>query len=384
MKEIEENSPDIELWLKLIRAEGVGPVTFKRMLEKFGSVERVFSASVMELTKVEGIGIKTAESIARTRNDFNAEKELALAAKHGILLVHFNDPRYPSALKAVYDPPPVLYIKGTLKRSDALAVAIVGSRRCSHYGMEQASRFAHFLSASGFTVVSGMARGIDTAAHRGALSAGARTIAVQGCGLGKIFPPENKKLFEQICENGVCISELPIEYEPLAENFPGRNRIIAGLSIAVIVAEAALRSGALHTAKAALEYDRDVLAIPGRIDSPTAKGVNGLIKQGARLIDSIEDVVESLGIVGEGLKRHTSECVKVAKNNIRNQLFDNVKLDLSDHERNIYDCIDIGPVHVEEIIESTGIGAGKVNAGLISLRLKGVIRSLPGNIYSKT
>ena len=383
MENIEENSPNIALWLKLIRAEGVGPVTFKRMLEKFGSVERVFSTSVMELTKVDGIGTKTAESITRTRNDFNADKELALAARLGVWLVNLDDPRYPPALKAVYDPPPVLYVKGTLQRSDSLAVGIVGSRRCSHYGLEQSSRFAHFLAASGFTVVSGMARGIDTSAHRGALSAGGRTIAVQGCGLANVFPPENKKLFEQISEHGACVSELPLEYEPLAENFPGRNRIIAGLSMGVIVAEAALRSGALLTAKAALEYDRDVMAIPGRIDSPMAKGVNSLIKQGAKPIDSVEDVMEALGYIGNTLKHHTTDCSAAAEKNVQKQLFDISRLDLDSHEQTIHDCFTSSPMHIEEIISATGLGPGKVNAGLISLRLKGLIKDLPGSIYVK-
>ncbi|MHC4287431.1 MAG: DNA-processing protein DprA, partial [Planctomycetota bacterium] len=217
----EQHSPQIELWLKLVRAEGIGPTLFKRLLDYFGGVERILTASVVQLTKVEGIGNKTAERIVRTRDLFDADSELALADKLGVWIMHLQDDRYPPALRAIYDPPPVLYIKGTLTRSDNLAMAIVGSRRCSHYGTEQANRFSHLLASAGFTIVSGLARGIDSAAHRGALATKGRTIAVQGCGLSNIFPPENKKLFEQITENGAVISELPLTYEPLAENFPG-------------------------------------------------------------------------------------------------------------------------------------------------------------------
>jgi DNA processing protein len=225
----QEHSPGIELWLKLIRAEGIGPTLFGRLVDSFGDIERILGASVSELTKVEGIAYKTGEMIARSRSAFDAEKELALANKLGVWVIHLHDDRYPAALKAIYDPPPVLYVKGSLSRADALAMAVVGSRRCTHYGTEQANRFSHLLASAGFTIVSGLARGIDTAAHRGALASAGRTIAVQGCGLANVFPPENKALFEQIVENGAVVSELPLTYEPLAENFPGRNRIIAGL-----------------------------------------------------------------------------------------------------------------------------------------------------------
>jgi DNA processing protein len=379
----QENSPDVGLWLKLIRAEGVGPKTFARLLDRFGSIQRVLGASVSELMKVKGIGGKTGESIARTRDNFNSEKELAFAKKLGVWLVTIEDKRYPAALKVLYDPPPVLYVKGDFKRSDSLAVAIVGARRCSNYGMEQASRFAHFLASAGFTVVSGMARGIDTAAHRGSLSAGGRTIAVQGCGLKNIFPPENEKLFKLIAENGACISELPLEYEPLAENFPARNRIIAGLSMGVIIVEAAPRSGALLTAKAALDNEREVMAIPGRIDSPMAKGTNRLIKQGAQLIDSVEDVMEALGYIGQGLKNHAATAAGIAQQEVEMPLFDTARLNLSDDEKIVYECLDGEPMHVEEIIAATDIGPGKVSGSLISLRLKGLIKDLPGNIYKK-
>ena len=381
--EPEQHSPQIALWLKLIRADGIGPTLFKRLLDFFGGVERIFTASVTELTKVEGIGNKTAESIVRTRDAFDVDSELALADKLGVWVIHLQDDRYPPALKAIYDPPPVLYIKGTLTRSDNLAMAIVGSRRCSHYGTEQANRFSHLLASAGFTIVSGLARGIDSAAHRGALATKGRTIAVQGCGLSNIFPPENKKLFEQITENGAVISELPLTYEPLAENFPGRNRIIAGLSMGVLVVEATYRSGALISAQAAMENNREVMAVPGRIDSPCSLGCHKLLKQGARLIDSIDEIMDALGYVGDGLKTHAATAAAEAEQNAQGTLFDTSRLNLTEAEEAILGHLNSEPVHVEELIESTQLSAAKVHSAVISLQLKGLVKQLPGNMLVK-
>lgn len=383
MTKIEENSVDIEKWLRLIRAEGVGPVTFARLLKLFGSIDRVLGASVSELTKTEGIGNKTAERIVATRDKFDPVKELEFAQKLGVWLLTSQDNRYPGALKQIYDPPPVLYVKGTFLRADNLAISIVGSRQCSIYGQEQSSRFAHFLSSSGFTICSGMARGIDTAAHQGALAAGGRTIAVQGCGLSHIFPPENKKLFELISESGACISELPLDFEPLATNFPARNRIIAGLSLGTIVIEAALRSGALLTANAAIDYNREVMAVPGKIDSPLSQGAHQLIKQGAKLIESVEDVMEALGYYGEQLKEHVKTATKKANEAIEKPLFDIEQLNLNNDEKVILNCLDKEPTHIEQIIAKTSLAAGSVNAGLISLRLKSLIKQLPGSLFVK-
>ncbi|MHC4881844.1 MAG: DNA-processing protein DprA [Planctomycetota bacterium] len=379
----QEHSPGIELWLKLIRAEGIGPTLFGRLVDSFGDIERILGASVSELTKVEGIAYKTGEMIARSRSAFDAEKELALANKLGVWVIHLHDDRYPAALKAIYDPPPVLYVKGSLSRADALAMAVVGSRRCTHYGTEQANRFSHLLASAGFTIVSGLARGIDTAAHRGALASAGRTIAVQGCGLANVFPPENKALFEQIVENGAVVSELPLTYEPLAENFPGRNRIIAGLSMGVLVVEATYRSGALISAQAAVDNDREVMAVPGRIDSPASAGCHKLLKQGARLVDSIEEIMDALGYVGDGLKDHAGAAATDAQANVQRTLFDVSELNLSDEESAILKHLNSEPVHVEELIGLTQFPAGKVHAAVISLQLKGLVKQLPGNMIVK-
>ncbi len=384
MSQQHQNSADIDKWLKLIRADGIGPVTFVKLIKRFGSIDRVLGASVSELARTDGIGFKTAEKIAATRDKFDPEPELELAYKQSVWIINFDDERYPPVLKRIYDPPPVLYVKGTIDRSDNLAISIVGSRRCSLYGQEQSSRFAHFLSSSGFTICSGLARGIDTAAHQGALSAGGRTIAVQGCGLANIFPPENKKLFELISQSGACVSELPMSYEPLSSNFPPRNRIIAGLSLGSIIIEAALRSGALLTAKAALDYDREVMAVPGKIDSPLSKGAHQLIKQGAKLIESVEDIMEALGYIGEQLQDHVSTESAKAADIVEKPLFDPGELNLSQNEKSIYDFLDKEPSHIEQIISNTNLTPGSVNAGLISLRLKGLVKQLPGNMFKKS
>jgi DNA processing protein len=377
----QQNSVDIEKWLKLIRADDVGPVTFAKLLKHFGTIDCALGASVSELTKIDGIGFETAEQITATRDKFDTSAELELAEKLGVCLINLTDERYPTLLKQIYDPPPILYIKGSLTAADNLAISIVGSRRCSLYGQEQSSKFAHFLSSAGFTICSGMARGIDTAAHTGALSASGRTIAVQGCGLANVFPPENKKLFELIAESGACISELPLQYEPLPENFPPRNRIIAGLSLGTIVVEAAANSGALITAAAALENNREVMAVPGKIDSPLSKGTHQLIKQGAKLVESVEDVMEALGYIGERLQSCATAAAAKASEMLEKPLFDIGQLNLSGNEKTIYNCLGKEPLHLEQIIAKTNLTPGGINAALISLRLKGLIKQLPGSLF---
>jgi len=378
---LQQNSPDIEKWLKLKGAEGVGSVTFRKLLEHFISIDQVLGASVYELTKVDGVGSVTAERIAASRNKTDAEAEIDLAAKLGVWLVHFQDERYPALLKQIYDPPPVLYVKGTFVEADNLSIGIVGSRRCSLYGSEQSSRFAHILASAGFTICSGMARGIDTAAHQGALAAGGRTIAVQGCGLANVFPPENKKLFETIAESGACVSELGLKYEPLAENFPPRNRIIAGLSLGTIVIEAGTNSGALITAKAALDYNREVMAVPGKIDSPLCRGSNRLLKEGATLIDSVDDVMEALGHIGNRLNEHVKSAAQAAQEKVETPLFDIAQLNLSPVEKSVFDYLNTDPVYAEQIVSESPHPAGGVNAAIVSLRLKGLIKQLPGNMF---
>ncbi len=227
-----------------------------------------------------------------------------------------------------------------------------------------------------------MARGIDTAAHQGALAADGRTAAVQGCGLAKIFPPENKGLFERIGSQGACVSELPLNCEPLSENFPARNRIIAGLSLATLVIEAAPRSGALITARLAMENGREVLAVPGKIDSHLSKGTHQLIKDGAKLVDCVEDIIEELGVVGETLKGHTAETAENLRNS-RAEMMTGMVSKLSENEQDVFGVINDEPMHLEQVIVRSELPVGNINAALTSLTLKGLIKQHPGNMFSR-
>lgn len=370
-------------WLQLHLVQDVGPRTFTRLLEAFESIDGIFSASIYRLASVKGISQKKAEFIFNSlRNDSVAKKEYELAERLGIKIITIEDPGYPILLKKIDDPPQVIYIKGDIIRSDNLAVAIVGSRTCSQYGCEQASRLAHLLAAAGVTVVSGLARGIDTVAHRGAIAGGGRTFAVQGRGLGGVFPPENSDLADIIAANGAVISELPITMEPIGANFPARNRIIAGLSLATIIVEARRRGGALITARLAQEYNREVLAVPGRIDNPCSEGPHALIREGATLVTGIDDIMEAIGAVGATLKDYAGEKASQAVARLEPNLFDNFNFNLSDDEQLILEKLSSEPQHVDYVIYHTGRTPGRVNAALTSLQLKGLIKQLPGSFFA--
>ena len=369
-------------WLNLHLVKDVGPKTFARLLDAFGSIDGIYAANIYKLAAIKGISQKKAEYIYNSIRDFStAESELELAANHNIDVIALNDGKYPKPLSQIDDPPHVLYVKGEIKREDNLAIAIVGSRTCSQYGFEQASRFAHLLASSGFTIVSGLARGIDTAAHRGAISAGGRTIAVQGRGLGGVFPPENEELAGIITQNGALVSELPVNFEPIGANFPARNRIIAGLSLATLVIEARKRGGALITARLAMEYNRDVMAVPGRIDNPCSEGPNSLIRDGATLITGIEDIMEVLGTIGQTIKTHVAGESAKAQKSVEESLFDISELNLSDDENSIFGHLSKEPIHIDNVIVHSGRSVGKVNSALTGLQLKGLIKQLPGNFF---
>jgi len=380
MQENQGHSPNIEAWLRLSQASGVGPVLCQKLIKHFGTPDQVLGASAAQLCQVNGIGQTRATGILRSCHEFDAARELALAKRQGVHLLHIQDPRYPCSLQQIHDPPPVLYVKGQITRAHSLSLAIVGSRRCSLYGQEQAARLAHLLGASGFTIVSGMARGIDAAAHQGALSAGGQTLAVQGCGLCRIYPAEHERLFHKIAANGACLSELPMGAEVLPEHFPARNRIIAGLALGTLVVEAGLRSGAMITARLALENNREVLATPGRIDSPLSRGPHRLLKQGAVLVDSINDVVDALGAIGEQLTDHVQTTLEgLDRKHQKEQQKRSIHLTPS--EEKVYQCLSRDPLHIDIIATHTDLGAGRVTADLVSLQLKGQVKSLPGNLF---
>ncbi len=362
-----------EALIALNMVPDVGSARLKNLLEAFGSAPKIFLKSGEKLRQVEGIGAKIAGSItgfsfARLKN------ELDLAGRLKVKIVTLADPDYPENLKNIYGAPLCLYLKGEFVPGDKLSLAIVGSRRASLYGLSCAERFACSLADLGITIVSGLARGVDTQAHKGALKAKGRTIAVLGSGLNCIYPPENKGLVEEIAERGAVISEFPLNSEPAARNFPRRNRLISGLSIGVIVAEAAKNSGALITADFALEQGREVFAIPGKVDSATSFGANQLIKQGAKLVDSIEDILEELNLRERPEQGSAHEkAKKLLEKNIN----------LSEEEKAVLSCISGKPVHVDEIIEKSGLSSAGVMSLLLKLEMRGLIKQSPGKMFAK-
>jgi DNA processing protein len=286
-------------WLQLALTDGIGPILIGRLIEAAGSAEAACAMGESELSRVDGIGSVKSSQIRRSLRDSceRAEAELEQAQARGFHLLCADDVAYPVLLKTIPDPPPVLYVMGQLQDRDLNAVAIVGSRQCSNYGREQGQRFGALLAGAGITVVSGGARGIDSAAHRGAMShPQGRTLAILGCGIDVTYPPENESLFRQISQRGAVISEYPLGTPPAKENFPRRNRIISGISRGVLVVEADQRSGALITARQAGEdQGRTVFALPGRVDNPLSLGPHQLIRDGAVLVSSLEDILNGLG-----------------------------------------------------------------------------------------
>jgi DNA processing protein len=379
-------------YLKWALIDGVGPLTFGRLMNHFGSVGRLSAASASELAEVERVGPGRAEQIARDRDRVDVEEEIRLAAECGVRIVCREDPEYPPGLRQIPDAPIVLYIKGEYLPTDAVAIAVVGSRRCTIYGSEQARRFGELLAEAGFTVVSGLARGIDAFAHHGAVAAGGRTIAVLGCGLTTIYPQENRALAEKILENGALISELPLRASVKRENFPSRNRIMAGMTLGTLVIEAARRSGALITARLANDYNREVFAVPGRLQEPMSEGTNALIRDGiAKLVTNLDDILDELGEVGYRMKLKRQEleaagspqataCSDPDREQARQGDGSRGRLNLSALEQRVYEVIGYDERLQDVIIRAAELPAGEVLAAITSLELKGLVRRLPGNL----
>ncbi len=366
-------SPAAVQHLRVSLARGVGPICFGRLLERFGTAAAILAAPGDALQCVDGIGPGTADEILRARHGREWEAELELAAARGVQILCRDDPSWPQALRHIPDPPICLYVKGSLCPEDALAVGIVGSRRCTQYGREQARRLGYALAQRGLTVVSGLARGIDAAAHWGALEAGGRTLAVLGNGLGTVYPPENRPLADRITAgSGALISELPMRAAPDKNNFVPRNRIIAGLSLGVVVVEAAHRSGALATARHAAEYNREVFAVPGRIDSAMSDGTNALIRdQHAKLVCHVKDVFDELGEAGKLLGPDEPLFAQARPTPARTTA----------EEQRIYAALAGEERTIEQLCDLANLSAAQVASSLISMQLKGLVRQLPGSVF---
>jgi len=362
-----------ESLLILNAVKGLGNAGIRKLLDRYGSAKKVLLLREADLLENFVIPAKVIKNIFRFSKDKFLETEYNLINKRQVDVITWVDDDYPRSLREIPDAPVVLYVKGDLPCEDPLSISIVGSRRASIYGVSISEKFSYRLAELGFTIVSGMARGIDTAAHNGALKAYGTTIAVLGCGLDHVYPLENRDLAEKIAETGAVVSEFSMQIAPFPYNFPRRNRIISGLSLGVIVVEAAPRSGALITADFALEQGREVFAVPGKIDQPSSGGVNNLIKQGAKLITCVEDILEDI-------KPHISDCLEGETRTIKDSAFCDRLKELTGEEKLVFDHITDRPVHIDELTNHCD-AAVPVMSVLLQLELKRLIKQLPGKLF---
>lgn len=357
-------------WLGLYLIPGLGNRTFKRLIDAFGDPRRVFGAGLADLLRVEGVRGEVARAIARRGSEADPERELEAAERCGARIVTYADREYPPELREIHAPPMVLYVRGRVPPPNGAPVAIVGSRNASHYGLMVAERLGRGLGRSGVAVVSGMARGVDTAAHWGCLGAGGYTVAVLGTGVDQVYPRSNSRLMARILEAGTVLSEFPMGTQPEPRNFPIRNRLISGLSRGVVVVEATRRSGSLITAAQALEQGREVFAVPGSVDSIKSAGAHFLLKQGAKLVEGTEDILEELAL----RPRKKTGWVKAPE---APHLSDGL-------EKAVYGALDVYPLHIDEIVRKTRLPSGEVLGALMTLELKGHVKGLPGRTYVRS
>ncbi len=377
---------ELEALISLNLVLDIGALRLRKLLDFFDKPQNILKASAEKLCAVSGIGAKLAAKISSFKKEDLVE-ELRLAKKHNLKIISFLDEDYPDNLKQTTGYPVILYVKGRFEKTDKFSIAIVGSRRASFYGLTNAGKFARDLSGKNFTIVSGMARGVDTYAHKGVLEARGRTIAVMGSGFNHIYPPENAALAEEICQNGAVISEFPIDTKPLRQNFPRRNRVISGLCRGVLVVEAARNSGALITADFALEQNREVFALPGQIDSNTSFGTNSLIKQGAKLVSSVDEILEEFNLAG-------TQAPVLASNASQNRQQNQPDLPslelkgaflaqtvLEGQEEILYNLLSNEPVAFDEILEKTNLAVPELSKIIFNLEMKKLIKQLPGKQY---
>ncbi|MDP3041294.1 MAG: DNA-processing protein DprA [Candidatus Omnitrophota bacterium] len=360
---------ELEALVGLNLISNIGSVRLGKLLEVFGKPQEIFSAKYEHLASIFGIGSQITADIVSFKKE-NIEKELSSAEKLGIKILTLNDNDYPENLKQIPGAPIVLYVLGSITAGDNLAIGIVGSRRASLYGLSNAEKFAVWLSARGITIVSGMARGVDTYAHRGVLKAKGRTIAVMGSGFNHIYPAENADLAKEISSSGAVISEFPMDTKPLPGNFPRRNRLISGLSLGVLITEAARNSGALITADFALEQGREVFALPGRIDSAGSMGTNNLLKQGAKIVTCCDDILEELNLAAGSIQK-IEPVVKEQE------------IAYGKEESRLYACITQQPVAIDDLIQKSSLSSSQVLSLILKLQFKKLIKALPGKQFMR-
>lgn len=370
---------DLRGHVRLACVPGIGSRLRRLLLERFGSPEGVFAASADEIASVGRISRKLATALPTLANDSTADEVITLCRQRSVAILLEGTSAYPALLSRIDDPPGVLFVRGSLQPSDSLSVAIVGARHATPYGLRIAEQLGASLAHAGYTVISGLARGIDAAAHRGALRAGGRTIAVLGSGVLNVYPPEHGDLALEIIDSGAVISELPPLTAPLQGTFPQRNRIVSGLSLGVVVVQAAERSGALITTRLATEQGREVFAVPGPIDCRMSRGCHRLIRDGAKLVESVDDILEEFGPLFETATTADGRMVKSA-----------AELQLGEIERQLLDTFDSlaaggsRPVNVDDVINSSGLAVSQVLATVGVLEMRRLIRRLPGNLIERT
>jgi DNA processing protein len=362
-------SENLKYWLALNKIPGLGPVTIKKLWEHFGDVKLIWQAGENKLLDLAEINRPALKSFLENRDKLNLDGEIEKTQKTGVKTLTLEDKDYPLGLKNIYDPPPVLYLKGGILAADQKSVAIVGTRKASHYGQQLARKFAFELASLGITIVSGLAQGIDTCAHQGALAAKGRTLAVFGCGVDIIFPFENRRLAEQIELSGALISEFPLGARVEKGNFPRRNRIISGLALGTIVIEGNYNSGAMITAGQALEQGREVFAVPGNVELEQSKGPHWLIKQGAKLVEKVEDVLEELKFQLPAPKK------EMAKHPLP-------PVTLSPQEQKIVSVISAEPKHLDLVSIDCDLSTPQVSSLLMQLEIKKTVRQLPGKMFA--
>jgi len=352
--------------LRLALISGVGPRIRQTLLECFGSAAAVLGAAESELRQVPGVGPKLATKIVAAE-DIDVEWEIAKCKEHNVAIITEADDRYPRWLREIPDPPGVLFVRGEITPQDGVAIGIVGTRHGSRYGLRQAERLAGALARAGVTIVSGLARGIDAAAHRGAIDAGGRTLAVLASGVLNIYPPEHVKLAEAVVDHGAVLSETPPLAQPLGGMFPQRNRLISGLAQGVIVVEAAERSGALITARHAMEQGREVFAVPGQVDVRTSRGCHRLIRDGAKLVETADDVLEELGPLVDPMPRDDGQMMHHPAELMLNEL-----------EQQVLAVIDSESTSIDRIVTESGLPVARVLSTISVLEMRRLIRRLSG------